>query len=145
MIAPFVTLIHSVDSQRLLGEIQRQALKYDRVIDVLLELHVAQEATKSGFTIDECTAFLEAFRKEDYPNVRICGLMTMASNVDDNEKIEGEFRLVADYFDYVKEHFFASEDYFKERSWGMSDDYLLALRHRSTLVRIGTKIFGERK
>ncbi len=145
LIAPFIHLIHSVDSLRLINEIQKQGAKNNRVIDILLELHLAHEATKSGFLPAECTAFLEAFTPADYPNVRLCGLMTMATNTTDEGQIAREFGAAADYFHYVKERFFATDSAFCERSWGMSDDYPVALSHEATLVRIGTKIFGERK
>ncbi len=145
LIAPFVSLIHSVDSERLAHEIQRQAFKSGRIIDVLLELHIAGESAKSGFTLEECSAFLGGFRREEYPNMRVCGLMTMATNTDDEAQIEREFRLAAEYFDSVKERFFAEDHCFCIRSWGMSGDYNIAVRQRSSLVRIGTRIFGERK
>ncbi len=144
-IVPFVSLIHSVDSLRLVDEIEKQAAKIDRVVDVLIELHIAQESSKTGLSLDECTSLLEEYRKGSFPHVRVCGLMMMGSNVDDEEQIEGEFRCAAEYFDYVKGRFFADEESFCERSWGMSDDYHLALRQRSTLIRLGTRLFGARQ
>lgn len=143
-IAPYISLIESVDSEKLVKEINRQAEIYDRVIDILLELHVAEEETKSGLTLDECSALLASGIKERYRNVRICGLMTMASYTDVESQIEAEFKTASDYFDKVKSEYFADDDYFRERSWGMSNDYHIAIRQHATLIRIGTKIFGPR-
>ena len=143
-IAPYVSMIEAVDSLRLLQEIERQAAKCGRVVDVLLELHIAEEETKYGLTIDDCRLLLEEGEWRQMEHVRICGLMMMASYVEDNDQIAREMSLAADFFDEVKERFFADADYFCERSWGMSHDYLIACRCRSTMVRIGTTIFGER-
>lgn len=144
-IAPFISLIHSVDSERLVAEIDRQAKRFGRVVDILLELHIAQEDTKTGLTLDECNALLESDIKNRYPNVRVRGIMMMASNVDDERQIEQEFHKASEYFDFVKSRFFSNDDYFTERSWGMSDDYELAIRQRSTMIRVGTKLFGTRE
>ncbi len=138
-------MIESVDSARLLREIQRQAAQHKRVIDVLLEIHVAAETTKTGFSLAACEAFLETFNKEDYHNVRLCGLMTMATNTDDTAQREREFQLAAAFFDHIKARFFPHDDAFCERSWGMSDDYPIALRHHATLIRLGTILFGTRQ
>ena len=143
-IAPYVSMIEAVDSLRLLQEIERQAAKCGRVVDVLLELHIAEEETKYGLTIDDCRLLLEEGEWRQMEHVRICGLMMMASYVEDNDQIAREMSLAADFFDEVKDRFFADADYFCERSWGMSHDYLIACRCRSTMVRIGTTIFGER-
>ncbi len=143
-IAPYVSMIEAVDSLRLLQEIERQAAKCGRVVDVLLELHIAEEETKYGLTIDDCRQLLEEGEWRQMEHVRICGLMMMASYVEDNDQIAREMSLAADFFDEVKERFFADDDNFCERSWGMSHDYLIACRCRSTMVRIGTTIFGER-
>jgi PLP dependent protein len=143
-IAPYISVIESVDSERLIVEINRQALRNDRTIDVLLELHIAQEETKSGLTKDECSQLLASGIKERYANVRICGLMTMASHTNDEAQIESEFKIAADYFDRIKAAYFPNDDYFCERSWGMSGDYQIAIRQHATLIRIGTKIFGPR-
>lgn len=143
-IAPYVSMIEAVDSLRLLQEIERQAAKCGRVVDVLLELHIAEEETKYGLTINDCRQLLEEGEWRQMEHVRICGLMMMASYVEDNDQIAREMSLAADFFDEVKERFFADADYFCERSWGMSHDYLIACRCRSTMVRIGTTIFGER-
>ena len=141
-IAPYISMIEAVDSLRLLREIDKQAARNNRVIDVLLELHVAQEATKYGLTIDECRQLLEDGEWRNMPNVRISGLMMMASNVDDEEQIRREMTLAADFFDEVKSKYFPNDDHFCERSWGMSHDYRIAVECRSTLVRVGTGIFG---
>ncbi len=143
-IAPYISLIESVDSEKLIKEINRQAELCGRVIDILLELHVAEEETKSGLTLDECSALLESGVKERYKNVRICGLMTMASYTDNENQIETEFKTASDYFNKVKLEYFADDDYFSQRSWGMSNDYHIAIRQHATLIRIGTKIFGPR-
>ena len=143
-IAPYITMIESVDSERLISEINRQAVRNGRTIDILLELHVAKEETKSGLTMDECTQLLDSGIKQRYANVRICGLMTMASNTDDEALVESEFRAASEYFDRVKAAYFADDDYFCEKSWGMSGDYKIAIRQHATLIRIGTMLFGPR-
>lgn len=143
-IAPYIAMVDAVDSMKLLKEINKQAAKYDRVIDVLLELHIAEEATKYGFTLDACREMLAAGEWRGLANVRICGLMMMASNVDDEEQIRDEFNTAAAFFDEVKTNYFADNDSFCERSWGMSGDYIEAVECRSTMVRIGTAIFGPR-
>ena len=144
-IAPFISLIESVDSLKLLKEINRQGEKYDRVIDVLLELHLAKEETKSGLTLDECRALLSAGEWRQMEHVRICGLMMMASFTDDEDQIRREMLQAAAFFDEVKAECFPNDDYFCRRSWGMSDDYKIALECNSNMVRIGTKIFGQRQ
>lgn len=143
-IAPYISMIEAVDSLKLLKEINRQAAKYDRVINVLLELHIAEETTKYGLSLDACRGLLEEGEWREMSNVRICGLMMMASNVDDENQIRREFDTAADFFDEVKAEYFADDDAFRERSWGMSDDYKIAVGCRSTMVRVGTAIFGHR-
>ncbi|MDY3847508.1 MAG: YggS family pyridoxal phosphate-dependent enzyme [Prevotella sp.] len=143
-IAPYISMIDAVDSLRLLKEIQKQAAKNDRTIDVLLELHIAEESTKYGLTLDECRELLNSGGWREMKNVRICGLMMMASNVDDKAQLTREFATARDFFDEVKSKYFADDDYFCERSWGMSDDYPIAVDCGSTMVRVGTKIFGPR-
>lgn len=143
-IAPYITMIEAVDSFKLLNEIERQASKYERVIDVLLELHIAEEATKYGFTPDACRQMLEDGAWRQLKHVRICGLMMMASNVDDDSQIRSEFRIAKNLFQEIKDCFFADEPSFCECSWGMSHDYKLAVEEGSTMVRIGTTIFGPR-
>ena len=143
-IAPYITLIHSVDSEKLLKEIEKQAAKCNRTIDVLLQLHLAQEETKFGFTPEECKTFLASGTWKEMQHIRIVGLMCMASNVDDEEQIACEFETAHQLFCHVKEEYFADNDGFKECSMGMSDDYPIAIEHGSTLIRVGSKIFGQR-
>jgi len=143
-IAPYITMIEAVDSMKLLKEINKQAQKHDRIIDVLLELHIAQEATKYGLTPDACRQLLADGEWRELKHVRICGLMMMASNTDDEQQIRGEFAEAAKFFDEVKAEYFADEPSFCERSWGMSHDYHIAVECRSTMVRVGTTIFGPR-
>ncbi|MDE5948875.1 MAG: YggS family pyridoxal phosphate-dependent enzyme [Prevotella sp.] len=143
-IAPYISMIESVDSMRLLREINKHASRHDRVIDVLLELRVAEEETKFGLTPDECRKLLDDGEWRTLDHVRICGLMTMASYVDDEEQIRSEFMEASRLFDEVKARHFADAGWFCERSWGMSHDYRIALECNSTMVRVGTKIFGPR-
>lgn len=144
-IAPYITLIHTVDSLKLLKEIDRQAEKCNRVIDCLLELHLAQEDTKYGLTTKACTELLEAGEWRELQHIRITGIMCMATNTPDEAQIEQEFKRAKLYFDEVKQRFFAKNDSFCQRSWGMSHDYAIAMRQGANLVRIGTAIFGERE
>ena len=143
-IAPYITMIESVDSLKLLREIDKQAAKNERVIDVLLEIHIAAEETKYGLTPDACRALLADSEWRQLEHVRICGLMMMASNVDDEEQIRSEFRIARQLFDELKAQYFADAPWFCERSWGMSHDYPIAVEEGSTMVRIGTTIFGPR-
>ena len=143
-IAPYITMIESADSLKLLREIDKQAAKNERVIDVLLEIHVAAEETKYGLTPDACRALLADSEWRQLEHVRICGLMMMASNVDDEEQIRSEFRIARQLFDELKAQYFADAPWFCERSWGMSHDYPIAVEEGSTMVRIGTTIFGPR-
>lgn len=143
-IAPYISMIDAVDSLKLLREINKQAVAHDRVIKVLLELHIAEEETKYGLSLDACRQLLEGGEWRELKNVEICGLMMMASHVDDEQLIRKEFCLAADFFDEVKEKYFATDESFCERSWGMSHDYKIAVQCRSTMVRVGTYIFGER-
>ena len=143
-IAPYIAMVEAVDSLKLLKEINKQAAKHDRVIKVLLELHIAEEETKYGLTLDACRELLDAGEWRELNHVQICGLMMMASNTDDTIQIEKEFDTAARFFDEVKEKYFADDDAFSERSWGMSHDYKIAVQHGSTMVRVGTTIFGPR-
>ena len=144
-VAPYVSMIESVDSVKLLREINKQAIKCGRTIDVLLELHIAAEETKYGFSPDDCRQFLADGEWREMEGVRICGLMMMATFTDDTDQIRREMLLAADLFDELKQQYFPTLPYFCERSWGMSHDYLIAVREcRSTMVRIGTTIFGPR-
>ena len=143
-IAPYISMIDAVDSLKLLREINKQAKANGRVIKVLLELHIAEEETKYGLTLDACRELLEGGEWRELQNVQICGLMMMASHVDDTKLIRDEFCMAADFFSEVKQRYFADDDNFCERSWGMSHDYHIAAECGSTMVRVGTYIFGER-
>ena len=143
-IAPYISMIDAVDSFKLLKEINKQAAKHDRVINVLLELHIAKEETKYGFTPDACREMLKEGQWRELNHVHISGLMMMASNVDDESQIRKEMMEAANFFDEVKRDYFADGDRFCERSWGMSHDYQIAVECRSTMVRVGTAIFGPR-
>ena len=143
-IAPYITMIEAVDSLKLLREIDKQAAKNERVIDVLLELHIAEEETKYGLTPDACRQLLSEGQWRELTHVRICGLMMMASYVEDEQQIRNEFRIAKNLFDELKDRYFADTPWFKERSWGMSHDYPIAVEEGSTMVRVGTSIFGPR-
>ena len=143
-IAPYVALIHGIDSFRLLAEVEKQGAKVGRTIDVLLQIHIAREETKFGFSPDECRQMLAGGEWRPMTHVRLCGLMGMASNTDDMEQVRDEFARLADLFKEVKGEWFADAPWFKELSMGMSHDYPEAVRAGSTLVRVGSKIFGER-
>lgn len=143
-IAPYIDMIEAVDSLKLLKEIDKQAEKCNRIIDVLLELHIAEESTKYGLTLDQCRELLANGEWRQLQHIRICGLMTMASFTDDHDQIRREFTTASDFFDEIKQQYFSDAPWFCERSWGMSDDYPIAVDCRSTMVRIGTTIFGPR-
>ena len=143
-IAPYISMVEAVDTPKLLREINKQAAKHDRVIDVLLELHIAEEETKYGLTLEACRELLEAGEWREMKNVHISGLMMMASNVEDEDQIRREMLTAADFFDEVKARYFADDPRFCVRSWGMSHDYQIAVTCRSNQVRVGTAIFGPR-
>jgi pyridoxal phosphate enzyme (YggS family) len=143
-IAPYISMIEAVDSLKLMKEIDKQAAKNNRVIRILLELHIAEEETKYGLTLDECRELLEAGEWREMKNVKISGLMMMASYVDDIEQIRKEMLTARDFYDEVKAKYFAEDSEFCERSWGMSHDYPIAIQCGSTMVRVGTAIFGPR-
>lgn len=143
-IAPYVSLIHGVDSYKLLSEINKQGAKCGRVIPCLLQMHVAQEETKFGFSFEECTEMLKQGEWKELKNISLHGLMGMASNTDNMQQVRKEFRMLHSYFEEVKNSFFTNETTFKELSMGMSHDYSIAVEEGATLVRIGSRIFGER-
>ena len=143
-IVPYISMIEAADSPKLLREINKQALKNNRRIDVLLELHLAEEATKYGFSPEDCRRFLDGGEWREMQGVRICGLMMMASNTDDEAQIASEFEQAHQLFKEFQSAYFADEPCFCRRSWGMSHDYQLAVAHVSNMVRVGTRIFGER-
>lgn len=140
-IAPFISLIQSVDSLKLMKEIDAQAKKVNRVIDCLLEIHVAQEETKYGFSFDELRTLFKEHAFDVFENVNVVGLMGMASNTDDEVRIREEFRLLSDFYQEMKS---SLAPQFRELSMGMSHDYHIAVEEGSTLVRVGSFIFGER-
>ena len=143
-IAPYIAMIHAVDSYKLLAEIDKQAAKYNRVIPCLLEIHIAQEESKYGFTFDTCRQMLEEGGWKQLRHVCIAGVMGMGTNTDDEKEVEKEFRSLADFFQSLKQDYFSQTDSFKEISMGMSHDYHIAIKCGTTLVRVGSKIFGER-
>ena len=142
-IAPYITMIEAVDSLKLMKEIEKQAEKCGRVIDILLELHLAQEETKSGMTLDECRELLQGGEWREMSHVRICGIMMMASNTDDEEEIKTEFLAANDFYNEIKAQYFANDEAFSVKSYGMSHDYLLAQECGSNHVRVGSRIFSE--
>lgn len=144
-IIPFVTMIHGIDSYRLLREVNNYAQKAGRVVDCLLQLHIAREETKFGFSFDECREMLDQEEWQSLKNIRIRGLMGMASYTDDEEQIKAEFCSLYRFFNELKESYFSSWPAFNELSIGMSEDYHLAIASGSTLVRVGSKIFGQRR
>lgn len=143
-IAPFVDLIHSLDSERLMREINTRAVQNNRIIPCLLQLHVANEETKSGFSPNEARAFLDSGNWKQYTNVQLAGVMGMATYTDDNEQVRSEFKMIKSIFDELKNKHFASDDAFKEVSMGMSGDYPIAIEEGATIIRVGTLIFGSR-
>ncbi len=143
-IAPFVSLIHSVDKLKLLKVINKEGHKNKRVIPCLLQIHIAEESTKFGMDFQECCELLESESYRGMKNVSIMGLMGMATFTDNDEKVRSEFRRLKTYFDTIKQKYFPDDDRFSEISMGMSDDYMLAADEGSTMVRIGSAIFGKR-
>jgi hypothetical protein len=143
-IAPFVHLIHSVDSLKLLAEINKQGKKNDRVIDCLLQFHIAQEETKFGLDINEAEEILQSTEFKSMQHIRICGVMGMASFTEDDLQIKNEFSVLNNIFNQLKNDFFRDDELFCERSMGMSSDYVIAQKEGSTMVRIGSTIFGGR-
>jgi PLP dependent protein len=143
-VAPFVHLIESVDSFKVLKEIDKQAQKHNRIIDCLLEIKIAEEENKYGFSREEVEAMLGSEEFKRLNNIRILGLMGIATFTEDEEQVRREFVGLRDFFEYLKAGYFASQERFREISMGMSDDYKIALREGSTMVRIGSLLFGER-
>ena len=143
-IAPFVSMIQSVDSIQLLQEIDRQAAKHNRIIPCLLQIHIAQEQTKFGLTFQECLDLLEEGSWRQLTHIRIDGIMGIATHTEDTSLIRKEFQSLNNLFKQVKETYFLNDDNFSYKSWGMSDDYQLALQENSNIIRIGSAIFGNR-
>jgi pyridoxal phosphate enzyme (YggS family) len=143
-IIPFVTLIHSIDSANLLEAVNKEAKKHERVADCLLQFHIAQEETKFGLDLEEARQLLESDTFKNMENIRVCGVMGMATFTDDQEEVRKEFKHLKAIFDTLKQDYFAGQPQFKEISMGMSEDYPIAIEEGATLVRIGSKIFGPR-
>ncbi|HNY44574.1 MAG: YggS family pyridoxal phosphate-dependent enzyme [Bacteroidota bacterium] len=143
-IADFVELIHSVDSLKLLTEINRQAKKHDRVINCLLQFHIADEDTKFGLNYDEAIDILESDEFKSFENIKICGVMGMATFTDDTEQVRKEFKKLKEIFSEIKDKYFKNIDYFCEISMGMSGDWKIAIEEGATILRIGSIIFGDR-
>lgn len=143
-IVPYVSLIHGIDSFRLLAEVDRQAERVGRTVGCLLQMHIAREETKFGFSFEECRQLLQEGEWRQLHHVRLCGMMGMATNTDNMQQVEEEFRSLATFFHEVKTTWFAADEAFCELSMGMSHDYPQAIAAGSTLIRVGTYIFGER-
>ncbi len=143
-IIPFVTLIHSIDSANLLEAVNKEAAKHGRTVDCLLQFHIAQEETKFGLDLDEARQLLDSDAFKAMQNVRICGVMGMATFTDDMEEVRKEFKHLKTIFETLKKTYFTDQPQFKEISMGMSDDYPIAVEEGATLIRVGSKIFGAR-
>lgn len=144
-IVPYTHTIHSVDSWKLLQEIEKQAEAIGKPINCLLEIHIAEEESKYGLSFDDCRKLLETTSWREFKYTKISGVMGMATYTDDVELVRSEFRSLKSFFSELKERYFLEIDYFSEISMGMSHDYLIAIEEGSTMVRIGTSIFGERE
>lgn len=143
-IAPFVTLIHSIDSASLLEAVNKEAVKNNRIIDCLLQFHIAQEDTKFGLDVEEAINMLNSDNFKNLKNINIVGVMGMATFTDDVNQVRNEFKSLKNIFDTLKDNYFKDNDSFKEISMGMSDDYSIAIEEGATMVRVGSKIFGAR-
>lgn len=140
-VAPFISMIQSVDSIKLLLEIEKQASKNNRNIPVLIQLHVAQEESKFGIPLNKIPSFFEELTAIKTPHIIFSGIMAMASNTDNKEQIENEFNLVKGEFEKIKDQYFKNQPNFKEISMGMSGDYQIATSCGSTMIRVGSKVF----
>ncbi|HUS87329.1 MAG TPA: YggS family pyridoxal phosphate-dependent enzyme [Bacteroidales bacterium] len=143
-IAGFVEMIHSVDSLKLLGAIDKEAAKAGRKIKCLLQFHIAKEDTKFGFSYDEVATFIEGGALDELSNIELSGVMGMATFTEDLDLVRSEFRQLKDIFDKLKTSFFLTDNSFREISMGMSGDYQVAIEEGSTIIRVGNSIFGER-
>ncbi len=143
-IAPFVSLLHGVDSLKLLTTINKEGKKNNRVIKCLLQFHIAEESTKFGFSVDELDELIKNDAILEFENVEICGVMGMATYTDDKSQVAKEFSVLANIFDQLKKKHFSKQEYFREISMGMSGDFDIAIKQGSTMVRIGSTIFGAR-
>lgn len=144
-IAPFIHTIESVDSLRLMKEIEKQAAINNRTIEILIQVYIAEEESKFGWSINECLEFFKNAQYKDYPHLKVKGLMGMATQTEDKDQIHTEFKTLKELFDKIKDAFFKEDASFDTLSMGMSHDYPTAIEEGSTMVRIGTAIFGERK
>ncbi len=143
-IAPFVYMIHSIDSLKLLKEINKRAAQNNRTIKILLQIDISNETTKFGMSEQECEDLLKREEVKRFNNIEICGVMGMASFTDDEAIIRNQFKSLKTFFDKVKTQFFSSSKEFKEISMGMSGDYKIAIEEGSTIIRVGSSIFGNR-
>lgn len=143
-IVPFVSLIHSIDSLRLLSEVNKEAIKNNRIVSCLMQIDIAHEQTKFGLLKQEAIELLTSVEYNDMKNIIFCGVMGIGSITDDKEQTKYEFRELKSIFQELKERFFSDNNNFREISMGMSDDYMLAIEEGSTMVRIGSSIFGAR-
>jgi len=144
-IVPFISMIQSVDSLRLLSVINSEALKVNRMVNVLLQVHIAREETKFGFDREEIYGMMTSAEFTDLKYIRICGIMGMATFTSDLAQVQAEFRSLTDLFNELKKRFFYSDESFREISMGMSGDYRTAISEGSTMIRVGSLIFGERR
>jgi PLP dependent protein len=142
LIAPFISMIHSIDSLKLLEEVNKEALRNHRIVDCLLQFHIAREETKFGLSFTEAINILESSAFKEMQNVKLCGVMGMASFINDMNAVRQEFMDMHSIYTRLKERFFADQICFKEISMGMSQDYQVAIKEGSTMIRIGTGIFG---
>ena len=143
-IIPYVTLIHSIDTANLLEAVNKEAKKHDRVVDCLLQFHIALEETKFGLDLDEARQLLDSEAFKQMENVRICGVMGMGTFTDNMDEVRKEFKHLKSIFETLKKDYFANQPQFKEISMGMSEDYPIAIEEGATLIRVGSKIFGAR-
>lgn len=143
-LAPFVYMIHSVDSLRLLKEVNKHAVKNNRTINCLLQFHIAEEETKFGLDLEEAKNLINSDLFPQFQNVIIKGVMGMATFTENNDQIRREFRMLKNTFDFLKENYFRESTNFTEISMGMTNDYKIAIEEGSTMVRIGSAIFGAR-
>lgn len=143
-IISFARMIHSIDTFNLLQAVNKEAAKHNVVVDCLLQFHIAEEETKFGLDINEANEILTSDEYKSTKNIRLCGVMGMATNTDDMDQVRKEFRHLKEIFTTLKSKYFADCEWFKEISMGMSHDYPIAIEEGSTMVRVGSKIFGER-
>lgn len=143
-IAPFIAMIHAVDSEKLFQEINKRAAQNNRVIDVLLQIHIAEEDSKFGFDLNELDQFISGTELADYKNIRVRGLMGMATFTDNTEQVRKEFAGLKKRFNALKSGAFAANKSFDTLSMGMSGDYAIAIEEGSTMIRVGSNLFGTR-